>query len=70
LNEDNWAELREIWAADKRVPTLASRKIWAHVRGLAPNTVNNWFSRQKKALRLAGKPVPTDTYDMPIGAPR
>jgi hypothetical protein len=48
------AELRKIWEADKRVPTLSSRVALAQSYGVASKAVHNWFSRHKNLALKAG----------------
>ncbi|THH27111.1 hypothetical protein EUX98_g7076 [Antrodiella citrinella] len=62
------AELDLIWAADKRMPSLASRRTWASRRGVNPAVVINWFQRKRynDGSRI-GVRLPGGTYDLLVG---
>ncbi|KAG2070601.1 hypothetical protein BDR04DRAFT_987300, partial [Suillus decipiens] len=59
-------ELWNIWNADPRVPTVASRHAWAVSRNVSPLRVDQWFcSRRSKAKKL-GQPISSDTYELSL----
>lgn len=68
LHTDHLAELNLMWALDKRMPTLSSRKAWAVARGANPAAVNSWFQRKRYADgSRRGIRLPNGTYDLHIG---
>lgn len=63
-------ELEQIWAHDRRVPSLLSRKAWSLARGVDPKFVSAWFSRKRyNAVRKTGTILPTGTYELDLKAP-
>ncbi|OCH90787.1 hypothetical protein OBBRIDRAFT_825759 [Obba rivulosa] len=63
------SELALVWQNDPRVPSLASRRVWADARGIDPALVHAWFSRMRaKAIKHGKKPF-TGTYDLSPVAP-
>ncbi|KAF5375939.1 hypothetical protein D9615_008270 [Tricholomella constricta] len=64
-------ELAKIWDADKRTPTVASRRAWALARGVKPDHVHRWWARRKQVAKrkqeLGG--IPSGTYELPVGSP-
>ncbi|KAG6842375.1 hypothetical protein C0991_007505 [Blastosporella zonata] len=62
-------ELYKIWDADKRIPTVESRRAWAAARNLASQDVHRFFSRHKALLKKARQILPTGTYILPVGTP-
>ncbi|PFH45467.1 hypothetical protein AMATHDRAFT_133066, partial [Amanita thiersii Skay4041] len=62
-------QLEAIWEADKRLPSVTSRRAWALARDLSPVQVNNWWYRKKKAARKSGFELPPGTYDLDVGVP-
>ncbi|KAA1475899.1 hypothetical protein DENSPDRAFT_784179, partial [Dentipellis sp. KUC8613] len=69
LSPHDKAELSQIWKADKRTPSIQSRRAWAKARNLNAGPVHNWFQRAKNKLRRSGAPVPEDQYDLPVDFP-
>ncbi|KAG6889340.1 hypothetical protein C0995_001748 [Termitomyces sp. Mi166 len=65
----NLDELYKIWDADRRIPTVESRREWAAARNVAPQDVHRFFSRQKALVKKARKGLPKGTYTLPIGTP-
>ncbi|KAG9315695.1 hypothetical protein JVU11DRAFT_3342 [Chiua virens] len=62
-------ELWSIWQADPRVPSINSRRSWAISRDANPRLVDSWFLRRKAYAKKAGRPIPAEPYDLPLGAP-
>ncbi|KAG6911281.1 hypothetical protein DXG01_002120 [Tephrocybe rancida] len=62
-------ELHKIWGADKRIPTVESRREWAAARNLAPQDVHRFFSRQKGLVKKKHRGLPKGTYTLPVGTP-
>ncbi|EJD45694.1 hypothetical protein AURDEDRAFT_165146 [Auricularia subglabra TFB-10046 SS5] len=56
-------ELKAIWAAYPRIPTVQSRRDWAAARGLEPVAVHQWFYRRKNA------DLSLPDYSLPVGSP-
>ncbi|TFK48062.1 hypothetical protein OE88DRAFT_600082 [Heliocybe sulcata] len=56
-------ELKAIWSADPRVPTVSSRQAWALSRGVEPNRVHTWFSNKKRADEKMGT-LKEGTYEL------
>lgn len=65
--------LNAIWEADKRLPTLSSRREWSLSRGIKPSLVNQYFWRQRARARKGKSrfyvPDDSDNYDLPVGTP-
>ncbi|KAK1227202.1 hypothetical protein PQX77_009836 [Marasmius sp. AFHP31] len=64
-------ELEAIWEADKRLPTLQSRRKWCSARNLDPQTLHRWYSRKRCAARRNHEDLPADSdlYDLEVGTP-
>lgn len=63
------AELDLFWAADKRMPSLASRRAWAAARSVNSSAVNVWFQRKRYCEgRRRGGRLPGGTYDLQFSA--
>ncbi|KAE9392149.1 hypothetical protein BT96DRAFT_1023734 [Gymnopus androsaceus JB14] len=65
----NIDELNEIWDADKRYPTLSSRRRWALARNLEPTLVNQWFWSKRNGARKKKIALNPEQYDLPVGNP-
>jgi hypothetical protein len=62
-------ELTIIWDADKRTPSVNSRRTWALARNLKPEHVHRWWHRRKQVARKARITIPKGTYELPVGTP-
>ncbi|KAF9466321.1 hypothetical protein BDZ94DRAFT_1306313 [Collybia nuda] len=62
-------ELAKIWDADKRTPSVLSRRAWALARNLKPEQVHRWWYRRKKVAKKARITIPNGSYELPIGTP-
>lgn len=62
-------ELAKIWDADKRTPSVPSRRAWALARNLKPEHVHRWWYRRKEVARKARITIPKGTYELPVGTP-
>ncbi|KAI3619937.1 hypothetical protein WG66_002961, partial [Moniliophthora roreri] len=64
-------ELDAIWEADKRTPTLQSRRNWANARKINPQLVNRWYWKKKSYAKRQGVQLPSDTemYELDVGIP-
>ncbi|KIK64024.1 hypothetical protein GYMLUDRAFT_111447, partial [Collybiopsis luxurians FD-317 M1] len=65
----NIDELDKIWNADKRLPTLPSRRAWAEARNLQPSEVNFWFWRKRTSAKAKGIALASGYYHLPVGTP-
>jgi hypothetical protein len=65
----HFSELKSIWGADQRMPTVSSRRSWAAARQLDPLKIHSWFSRKRVAAKKVGLAIPDEMYDMPVGTP-
>ncbi|KAJ3712904.1 hypothetical protein C8R42DRAFT_686005 [Lentinula raphanica] len=65
----NIDELNKIWDADKRLPSLTSRRDWAMARNLTPTAVNEWWWTKRRRARDRGLPLHCADYHIPIGNP-
>lgn len=65
----HYNELSVIWPADKRIPSLESRRAWALARNLKPDTVHRWWWRRRKIAQNTGITIPDETYELAIGTP-
>ncbi|KAG5654011.1 hypothetical protein H0H81_008320 [Sphagnurus paluster] len=62
-------ELAIVWSADKRTPSVASRRVWAHARGVRAEAVHRWWMRKRQAAKRDGAVLPDGMYDMRVGTP-
>ncbi|KAG5634402.1 hypothetical protein H0H81_002105 [Sphagnurus paluster] len=62
-------ELSLAWSADKRTPSVASRRAWAHARGVLAEPVHRWWMRKRQAAKRDGAVLPEGTYDLRVGTP-
>ncbi|KAJ3758359.1 hypothetical protein EV360DRAFT_70380 [Lentinula raphanica] len=65
----NIDELNKIWDADKRLPSLTSRRDWAMARNLTPTAVNEWWWTKRRRARDRGLPLHCADYHISIGEP-
>ncbi|KAL1748256.1 hypothetical protein HDZ31DRAFT_29940, partial [Schizophyllum fasciatum] len=63
-------ELAAIWAADRRIPTVDSRRRWAQARRVDPVRVHNWWYRRRRVAHTLGVEIPPEGYELPVGDPR
>ncbi|KAF8649405.1 hypothetical protein AX16_005846 [Volvariella volvacea WC 439] len=66
---EHYDELRAIWEADKRIPTVKSRRKWCEARNIGTQAVNRWWSRRKQEAKKVGITIPDETYELPVGTP-
>lgn len=62
-------ELSAIWEADRRIPTVESRRRWALARGVGPVRVHNWWYRRRKVAKTLKVSIPPDSYELLVGDP-
>ncbi|KAL0067168.1 hypothetical protein AAF712_005738 [Marasmius tenuissimus] len=64
-------ELEAIWEADKRLPTLQSRRKWCLARNLDPQMLHRWYSRKRCGAKRKHEDLPPDSdlYDLEVGTP-
>lgn len=64
------ADLDVIQQVDPRVPSLASRRVWAAARNVNPAAVHTYFNHAKRTAVRRGLAVGTGTYELAVDAPR
>ncbi|KAF7365421.1 hypothetical protein MVEN_00414900 [Mycena venus] len=52
-----------------RIPSVESRRAWAHARGLNPTHVHRWFSRRRAVAKKLKIKIPDEMYELPVGNP-
>ncbi|KAF6759425.1 hypothetical protein DFP72DRAFT_134905 [Ephemerocybe angulata] len=67
LTANHFAQLHAIWDADRRIPTVASRRAWANARGVNPDNVHGWWSRRAQKAKAMGIECSREAYDMEVG---
>ncbi|TFY82784.1 hypothetical protein EWM64_g1233 [Hericium alpestre] len=60
------AELDKLWALDKRMPSIESRRAWAKSRDLKAGAVHAWFYYMRHRHNKAGGGLAEGAYDLPI----
>lgn len=65
----HYDELSAIWPADRRIPSVASRRAWALARNLKPDVVHRWWYRRRLVAKRARLTIPKDSYELDIGTP-
>lgn len=67
LQAHHIAELTLVWAADKRLPTVTSRRTWAAARGVDAAAVHRWFQKQRyREGRQNGGKLLAGSYDLVV----
>ena len=69
LHALHFEELEKIWEADRRIPTVSSRRAWAEARDLNPTNVHSWWYRRRPLARKLKIKIPRDEYELGVGAP-
>lgn len=69
MHEAHLAELIAIWAVDKRMPSVASRRTWAAARGLNPARVHAWWCRRRAIEKKRRVKMEKGTYELDVGTP-
>lgn len=62
------AELSQIWSRNPRLPSVASRKAWAGLRGVDCNRINAWFLRKKSTAKKR-RTLIAGEYDLCLDPP-
>lgn len=65
----HFEELNSIWEADRRIPSISSRRAWAKARNLNPTNVHNWWYRRRPLAKKWKIKIPRDEYDLDVGVP-
>lgn len=65
----HFLELNNIWNADLRIPSAASRKAWSAARNLNPNNVHAWWYRRRVVAKKLRIKIPNDSYELEVGIP-
>ncbi len=59
----------KLWEADRRIPSVNSRRAWAEARNLKPHNVHNWWYRRRPLARKLKIKIPRETYELDVGTP-
>ncbi|RDB31072.1 hypothetical protein Hypma_000031 [Hypsizygus marmoreus] len=62
-------ELTQIWNADKRTPSVLSRRAWALARNLRVEAVHRWWHRRRQVAKRVGETLLEETYELDVGTP-
>ena len=65
----HFEELSRIWEADRRIPTISSRRHWAEARNVNPVNVHSWWYRRRPLAKKLKIKIPREEYDLDVGTP-